>query len=185
MSMMKRKTLIVDRSLQLRYAGIIIAVIIVAVLIVCISALQYKIWIAPPGYEDIIFGLMRFLILAFVSFGILVTVFSVFVSHKFAGPMFRVKRVLEAVESGDLTQRVHLREKDELNDLRDTINKTIISLQKKLRNDALKTQEVLQIVQTFKHKASQLPHSDITDQLITKIANMEKKLHEIGTQFKL
>ncbi|MFH1379384.1 MAG: hypothetical protein ABII23_03820 [bacterium] len=59
--MFKRKTIIIDRSLQIRYAGVVIASMIIAIILVYIGAIQYNMWFAPPDSSNVIFGLATFL----------------------------------------------------------------------------------------------------------------------------
>ncbi len=51
-------------------------------------------------------------------------VFIVF-SHRIAGPVFRLQRVLESIGKGDLTHRIKFRDKDILQDLADDLNGTV------------------------------------------------------------
>lgn len=69
-----------------------------------------------------------------VFFGII----SVFVSHKIAGPLFRIKKSLIQVSQGDLSVVIKLRKWDDLKDLADQINVLIEELRTfvtTLRND--------------------------------------------------
>ncbi len=52
-----------------------------------------------------------FLLLLFIGWG------SVFVTHKVAGPLFKLKQYLNHVRSGDLTARIKFRKFDEMQDL--------------------------------------------------------------------
>lgn len=69
-----------------------------------------------------------------VFFGVI----SVFVSHKIAGPLFRIKKSLIQVSQGDLSVVIKLRKWDDLKDLADQINILIEELRTfvtTLRND--------------------------------------------------
>jgi len=69
-----------------------------------------------------------------VFFGVI----SVFVSHKIAGPLFRIKKSLIQVSQGDLSVVIKLRKWDDLKDLADQINVLIEELRTfvtTLRND--------------------------------------------------
>lgn len=68
------------------------------------------------------------LILAFA----LLIVHSVLTSHRIAGPLFRIRAVLNTVGGGDLTQKIILRKKDFLKKDADTVNAMIESLRKKI-----------------------------------------------------
>jgi methyl-accepting chemotaxis protein len=60
---------------------------------------------------------------------------ALWVSHKLAGPLYRLKKSTQAVAEGDLTHRVYLREKDEMGDLREDFNAMLESLHKKVSAD--------------------------------------------------
>ena len=60
------------------------------------------------------FSNLMWVILAMV---IVACLWSVFVSHKVVGPMFRLKKVMHAVGEGDLTHRVRFRTRDRLKDV--------------------------------------------------------------------
>lgn len=184
--MIKRKTIIIDRVLQFRYAGIIIASMLVVIGLIVIGTMWYvrlnsDMLRTIPGSTDVIYGLVKYLVVIMVCYVVLVSVYSIFVSHKFAGPVYRFKRVLEELANGDLTARAFLREKDELNDLRESLNKAIKSVHHHVRQDMSKTQDVIRLVQTIRGNLSQ----DTVKDNIEKLKEVEKKLHEIGIQFKI
>lgn len=183
--MLKRKTIIIDRTLQLRYAGVVIAAMIFSIVLIFIGALQYKIWLAPPGSEKAIFGLAVFLAMIFIGFGLLVTVFAIFASHKFAGPMYRFKKVLESVKDGDLTVRASLREKDELKDFQEILNQAIGSIHKKIRADVDKMANSAHDIRTIRKALTHLPDANTSKDIDQKLGTMEKKLDEFGTQYKI
>lgn len=57
---------------------------------------------------------------------IIIAVFGLFISHKMAGPVYRIKRTLEEATAGKIdikTLRFRLRKKDELQDLVAALNK--------------------------------------------------------------
>jgi methyl-accepting chemotaxis protein len=65
-------------------------------------------------------------------------VISIFISHKVAGPLFRIKKALSQVTDGDLSVVIKLRKWDDLKDLADHINKLIEELRtfvNTLKND--------------------------------------------------
>lgn len=66
-------------------------------------------------------GLGIFLVL-FIGWG------SIFLTHKIAGPIFKLKQYLHRVEQGDLTARIQFRKFDEIHKLADDFNATIASL---------------------------------------------------------
>jgi len=68
------------------------------------------------------------LILAFI----LLIVHSIMNSHRIAGPLYRIRTVLNSVGSGDLTQKITLRKKDYLKKEADNVNTMVTSLREKI-----------------------------------------------------
>lgn len=57
-------------------------------------------------------------------------VWAVVISHRFAGPMYRLERDLEKIAQGDHTLRVRFRKKDQLDGLAEKLNKVLDKLPK-------------------------------------------------------
>ena len=56
----------------------------------------------------------------------------IFYSHRIAGPLFRFQRSLQDLSGGDLTGRIHLRRKDQLGDMAESVNHTAESLDRQI-----------------------------------------------------
>ncbi|MFZ5951685.1 MAG: HAMP domain-containing protein, partial [Candidatus Rifleibacteriota bacterium] len=67
-------------------------------------------------------------------------ILSIFVSHKIAGPVYRLEETTRIIASGDLTYQIHLRHGDELGDLQEAFNKMSDSL----RNMVAKDREIIE-----------------------------------------
>ena len=52
-------------------------------------------------------------------------------THRASGAAYHIRKVVEAIRSGDVKARVHLREKDEYQDLASSFNQMMDELQKK------------------------------------------------------
>lgn len=70
-------------------------------------------------------------ITAFVLAGIIFI--TVIYSHRVVGPLVGMKRVVKAVAAGDLTQAVHIRQKDAIQPMAEALNTLIESYKTKLR----------------------------------------------------
>jgi methyl-accepting chemotaxis protein len=75
--------------------------------------------------------LMRWIVVFILAIAIL----SIFVSHKIAGPVFRLEETSKMIASGDLTQQITLRQGDELKDLQEAFNQMSDSLRKMVAKD--------------------------------------------------
>jgi len=81
-------------------------------------------------YHDLyVFGLALGGITLLIT--LVIAVWALFVTHRAAGAVYHVKRVIEAIRSGNATARVHLREKDEFQDLAISFNGMMDELQKR------------------------------------------------------
>ena len=60
-----------------------------------------------------------------------IAIWALFITHRAAGSVYHMKRVIDAIKSGNAKERVHLREKDEFQDLARSFNAMMDELQKK------------------------------------------------------
>jgi len=68
-------------------------------------------------------GLLWPILAICLGIAVLVTlVFGVLVSHRMAGPVFRIRRVLGEMQEGNLQGDIHLRRKDDFKSLAESIN---------------------------------------------------------------
>ena len=76
---------------------------------------------------------------------------TLFISHKIAGPMFRIKATLTALGQGNLA-KMHLREGDQLQEIAVVYNDAVSSINDKIRmiQDAKSLEEAKKIANTFK-----------------------------------
>jgi methyl-accepting chemotaxis protein len=70
-------------------------------------------------------------ILIFFS-GVFVIFFVTRFTHKTAGPLFKIKRTIDTMVKGDLSQRIYLRKGDECKDIADSINRLTDIMAQKL-----------------------------------------------------
>jgi methyl-accepting chemotaxis protein len=138
----RRRTFLIKTGLQLRYMGIIVS----TMLLVAFGVgwiIYYTSWNRISTTPDLtidrlagIFDEVNSLLVRWVViFLIAIAILSVFVSHKIAGPVYRLERSTKIVAAGDLTQTVKLRHGDELRDLQDAFNTMSESLRKMVAKD--------------------------------------------------
>jgi methyl-accepting chemotaxis protein len=68
-----------------------------------------------------------------VAGGLTVVVLAMFVTHRFAGPMFRFEKSIDEMTKGNLNFLIHLRTKDEGKELAEKINQLILMLSSNIR----------------------------------------------------
>jgi methyl-accepting chemotaxis protein len=69
--------------------------------------------------------LIQTLLIVTVVVGLATIAVTLFFSHKIAGPLFRVKKVMQELAGGDFSSDFHIRELDQLQELANTFNSTI------------------------------------------------------------
>ena len=134
----QRRTVLVKRTLQLKYAAVVFAAVLVTALIVGGDIYYTMIRFvqeADPSMMPLLSQVIRLGIVKLIIFLGIMGLVTLFVSHRWAGPIYRFERSAQVVSTGDLTHRVSLRTGDELMELQDEINAMIASLQRMVQKD--------------------------------------------------
>ena len=117
-----RRRYVIDRSLQMGIAGYLAAGL-GGVALLCAAALYVFLGgQAVPGLAP----LRRFLLLANTTYFILaagiLTLLTILLTHRFAGPAYVMKEAIDGMLEGDYGRRLGLRKKDHLKDLASSID---------------------------------------------------------------
>jgi methyl-accepting chemotaxis protein len=134
----QRKTVLVKRSLQLKYIGMVFLSVLVASLIVggdVYYSLTQVMLTECPSVSDRIVQFNTFIVAKVALYLVLMLLISLYVSHRFAGPIYRFEKSAQAVGGGDLTHRVSLRTGDELMELQEEFNGMAAGLQALVQKD--------------------------------------------------
>jgi len=131
-----RRTYLVNRRLQFKFALMIGAVLAVFLLLMEAHAFLVIRMVEPEFMNPILLEPLKSLQLWMLASGVIlmlaIPILSIFVSHKIAGPLFRFEKTLrEALASQGPVQPIHLRKGDELQSLADLINQLLERLPKK------------------------------------------------------
>lgn len=111
--------------------------------------------------------------IASLSLSLLLTAtFFLLLSHRIAGPIYRIERSIAGVEQGDLTMRVYLRDKDEFKELGDLFN----SMTGNLNDRVNKVQQAVIQLQIDIEKES--IDADAKRRLVERVANVENLLKQ-------
>ena len=119
------------------------------------------------------FFILESAVLTFMSVG--VVIMTLFMSHSIAGPLWRIEQTAKAVGSGDVSVRIHLREKDEIRGLADQMNKmaeTIGSRVKDLNATVIMLDGKVEVLRT--QLAYNEPDPDETLRLVQEIRHTSK-----------
>jgi methyl-accepting chemotaxis protein len=124
--------------LQLKYIGMVFVSVLLAS---CIVGLDMYYTMARlvlndnPSLAPAISQFNAIILLKLLLYLVLMLLISLYVSHRFAGPIYRFEKSAQIVSSGDLTHRVSLRTGDELLELQEEFNGMLASLQALVQKD--------------------------------------------------
>ncbi|MDP2923009.1 MAG: methyl-accepting chemotaxis protein [Candidatus Omnitrophota bacterium] len=175
-----RRNYFIDKSFQtkfiLKFCGIVIlASIVIGVILILFSTKSTTVAmentkVTAKGTADFIFPLMLQTILIVTIFSAVTTsILTLFVSHKIAGPLFRLRREIEKLGEGNLNVNFNIREGDQLRNLATSLAAMSYSLRGKieaLRRDFLEIKEMIE----------KMPHQD-KSQLQERIKAIESKFN--------
>ncbi len=136
----RRRQYIIDQKFQWRFVRRLIIPLVLGVVIITLVD-YYFIWSfftspTPARYEN-----MEFISLKIVGYLLfyelcifipIVVIIGLIISHRVAGPLFQIERILRSIGDGDLSRRIILREKDELKNLAMCINEMTTGLSNKI-----------------------------------------------------
>lgn len=134
----QRKTVLVKRSLQLKYIGMVFLSVLVASLIVggdiYYSLSRVMLTECPSSLDRVVQFNSVLLVKSALYLGLMLLI-SLYVSHRFAGPIYRFEKSAQILGGGDLTHRVSLRTGDELMELQEEVNGMASGLQALVQKD--------------------------------------------------
>ncbi len=141
----ERKIYIVDKKFQYKFVLMLIFFIVLTVLTISFTTF-YVVWqsvineffFVPEAAKklgDIYLHTSELLIVPLAVLAVIGAVAGVFISHRIAGPVYRVKRVSEEIAKGNLSVSVKFRKGDELHDLADSMNSMISGIRTLVKED--------------------------------------------------
>jgi len=86
---------------------------------------------APTGQELLIASIKPLVIILPVVF-IVLAITCLFISHRIAGPLHRLKMYMEKVENGDHSVRLKFRKSDAIHDVADSFNRMLDGITKNI-----------------------------------------------------
>jgi methyl-accepting chemotaxis protein len=181
----QRKTILIKRTLQLKYISIIFAIATLAMMIVGIDLyyMMYKLIVMDnPSLVPLLHHANSVLFLRAILYLCIVFVVSLIVSHRLAGPIYRFEKSAQIVGSGNLTHRVSLRTGDELLELQEEFNSMVSSLQSLIQKDRNLIQRLSSRLESLR---KELPESAATPALLENIRSLRTELEHITAGFKV
>ena len=190
-----RRKLIISSGLQFRYVGgVLFAMLFVSLVVgyfiyqniwnVLLNESRYNDWSpflnAVKGQTD------RQIFLGVAISIILMMVVSVYMSHKIAGPLYRLKKCFLDVAKGDLSFEMRLRKGDELTDLVDDFNGMVKNLKGMVDTDRQKAKDIRQKVEETLITINQPNITPAEKQHMEEtLKTLILKLKEIGSQYRI
>lgn len=145
----KRRQYIVKKGFQFRYTIFILFWILLTILLIyttvdaLLPPLLAKLNIPEMNIGFVLQAFQFSISWKLIILTALAVLASILVSHKIAGPLYRIERNLkEAVGSGDLTHIINVRRGDELEDLVRSINQMIDGLKEIVKKDRELAKEI-------------------------------------------
>lgn len=133
-----RRQIFIQKSLQLKYMGLVLFTIIVVTGMI-VWTVYFTHWTLITeqfsGLESrtmlsSVFHKINLLLLLEIPIALLIAAYaSVIVSHKIAGPVYRLEKIAYEVAKGDLSHHLKLRKNDELKNLASAFNTVVENIQ--------------------------------------------------------
>lgn len=137
MEKIRRKKYIVNPAFQVRYIGIILLTVFVVALVCILTTFHSSVTLLgeklgnvyPQGRLVTTLQQVSLIIVLRVIFVIpFVVLAGVILSHKIAGPAYRIERTLRQIGKGNFNARMNLRKYDELQGIAEAINEMAADL---------------------------------------------------------
>lgn len=143
---LKRKRFLIRKKFQLKYSGLILSVIFLSALVSGYT-IYYNVWYHLGGKLAAVYPQGRLIeIFRFVNVRLALNMFfvsllcagvGIMVSHRIAGPVYRMIKFLDSLSEGNYERRIKLRKRDELKDLAEAINRLVERLDKEKKKKDL------------------------------------------------
>ena len=133
-----RRKYLIDKRMQLKYALMIGVVLLVMVILVEVHSYLTMQSLLPNLFSSVMGAEVKRLQVSLLINGIIYTVVvalvSIVISHKIAGPVFRLKRDLrEMIDTKNYARKLSVRKGDELQDLVAVINELLADINQQQR----------------------------------------------------
>jgi methyl-accepting chemotaxis protein len=128
----RRKKYYLNNKLQIKYAALSIAMLILYTLLLLIALfgppiLMFNSPDAPLAVRaEAANSVLLINSYLWPGIGVIILLFgafSIFITHKMAGPIYAIEKVIGRITEGDLSARVRLRKKDDLHELGQAMNR--------------------------------------------------------------
>ena len=115
-----------------------------------------------------------------VLIGIATTITVMYISHRIAGPLFRIEKSLEDISKGDLTQKIKLRSTDEINRTAERINKTTRTFKSQMTKIKKMSKETNAIYEKLVSSLNE--HDVLSEKIVSDIQDVFDKKQELDRE---
>ena len=91
----------------------------------------------PTGMELFVASIKPLIIILPVVFAVL-AIIVIFISHRIAGPLYRLKMYMEKVENGDYSVTLNFRKNDAIHDIAESFNRMLQGIRENFETQAKK-----------------------------------------------
>lgn len=168
------------KQFQIRYALFFVLAIGIGLNIgVALTVLVPLLHTSIPTYPIVYFTLV-------FAFIILVAVTSILFTHKVAGPIFKIEKIIKEIyENNDLTQRIYLRAGDELHELAEDLNIMFDRLRENMLLDFQKIKSTIKNIDQLISKIRVTIPPGETNETLDNLYAIRESLQNIGGKYKL
>ncbi|MFH1415956.1 MAG: methyl-accepting chemotaxis protein [Elusimicrobiota bacterium] len=176
----KRSQIVVKRTLQLKYAAVVLLAMLATALTV-----GADFYIRLHGFvkdflgdlpdrsiEQLMMNMNQLMYAKLVVLILIATAISLYISHKFAGPIVHIEKSIGIVANGDLTHKVYFRSGDELKHLADYFNYMMGQIRIAVGDDRAAISEVTAKLDYLKSKVVDNDAKEELDGIIAKLKNV-------------
>ena len=139
---LQRRRYITHKKFQFRMTGMLMLLVLLATLVTTVvnhyfllsSIVDFtmKYGRGPTGMELFIASLKPLVIILPVVF-VFLAALVIYISHRIAGPLFRLKMYMEKVENGDYSVKLKFRKNDAIHDVADSFNNMVVGIKDKFK----------------------------------------------------
>lgn len=144
---LQRRRYITHKKFQFRMMGMLLLLVLLATLVTTVvnhyfllsSIVDFTMehGRGPTGMDLLIASIRPLVIILPIVF-IILAIIVIFISHRIAGPLYRLKMYMEKVENGDYSVKLNFRENDAIHDIADSFNNMVQGIRQNLEKHAKK-----------------------------------------------
>jgi hypothetical protein len=116
----KRSVFLVNRSFQLKLSFVVCSIIVISTLVYPVIIYDFFKAVGP-GFDDVRNELIFFLIFVQIIITGLVFITFIFITHKIAGPLYKLKMHLQGIREGNAITPLNFRNGDYLHDVAEEV----------------------------------------------------------------